>query len=207
MFSLSREDLKKRILGCGDGPASFNSVLTRRGGHVVSIDPLYQYSHLEIKKRIGETYEQVLSQTRKNRAEFIWERISSVEELGHIRMAAMNAFLDDFSSGVSQGRYLPASLPKIPFRYRTFDISLSSHFLFLYCDHLSIDFHVSSIKEMCNVAREARVFPLLDLAARLSRYVAPVKSILEQDGYGVKIEVVDYEFQKGGNKMMIVTCN
>jgi hypothetical protein len=62
-------------------------------------------------------------------------------------------------------------------------------------------------KEMCNVAREARVFPLLDLAARPSRYVAPVKSILEQDGYGVKIEVVDYEFQKGGNKMMIVTCN
>jgi hypothetical protein len=31
MFALSEEDLSKRILGCGDGPASFNAELTRRG--------------------------------------------------------------------------------------------------------------------------------------------------------------------------------
>ena len=43
MFALSEDDLAKRILGCGDGPASFNAELTKRGGTVVSIDPLYGY--------------------------------------------------------------------------------------------------------------------------------------------------------------------
>jgi hypothetical protein len=32
MFSLSCEDLQGRILGCADGPASFNSVLASKGG-------------------------------------------------------------------------------------------------------------------------------------------------------------------------------
>ena len=32
MFSLTEEDLEKRILGCGDGPASFNAELTKKGG-------------------------------------------------------------------------------------------------------------------------------------------------------------------------------
>lgn len=42
MFALTGEDLRKRILGCGDGPASFNAELTRRGGAVVSAQGLYR---------------------------------------------------------------------------------------------------------------------------------------------------------------------
>lgn len=44
MFALSDEDLNRRILGCGDGPAAFNAGLTGRGGSVVSVDPLYAFS-------------------------------------------------------------------------------------------------------------------------------------------------------------------
>lgn len=32
MFNLTKEDLGRRILGCGDGPAGFNAELTKRGG-------------------------------------------------------------------------------------------------------------------------------------------------------------------------------
>ena len=32
MFDLSAADLGRRILGCGDGPASFNAELTAQGG-------------------------------------------------------------------------------------------------------------------------------------------------------------------------------
>ena len=207
MFALAPADLEKRILGCGDGPASFNSVLTRRGGEVVSVDPLYRYSVSEIKERIAATSEEVLEQTRKHRDEFVWERISSVEELERIRMAAMEAFLDDFSSGRLNGRYVAASLPHLPFQSASFDIALSSHFLFLYSDHLTVDFHIAAIREMCTVAREARIFPLLDLAARPSACIPEVRSILEREGFGVEIETVTYEFQKGGDQMMRITAN
>lgn len=32
MFSLTPADLKRKILGCGEGPASFNAELAERGG-------------------------------------------------------------------------------------------------------------------------------------------------------------------------------
>ena len=43
MFSLSESDLKKTILCCGDGPACFNAELSKVGGTVVSVDPVYQF--------------------------------------------------------------------------------------------------------------------------------------------------------------------
>ena len=52
MFSLSVDDLGSRILGCGDGPASFNAELTKAGGDIVSIDPIYQLSRQQIHSRI-----------------------------------------------------------------------------------------------------------------------------------------------------------
>lgn len=166
MFALSEEELRGRLLGCGDGPASFNCMMTRRGGHVVSVDPIYRFSADEIRNRIDETYEEVMEQTRKNKNEFVWGRILSVEELGKVRMAAMNDFLSDYAAGLREGRYVDASLPTLPFEDGEFDIALCSHFLFLYSEHLSEDFHVRSIEELCRVASEARIFPLLELGAK-----------------------------------------
>jgi hypothetical protein len=59
MFALSHGDLQRRIPGCGDGPASFNATATRRGSHVVSVDPLYAYDAADIRNRIDATYTEV----------------------------------------------------------------------------------------------------------------------------------------------------
>ena len=43
MFQLSGEEiLSKKILDCGGGPSSFNAEMTKKGGRVVSCDPLYR---------------------------------------------------------------------------------------------------------------------------------------------------------------------
>jgi hypothetical protein len=47
MFALSDAELHLRILGCADGPASFNAESTRRGTAVISIDPLYLFLYTE----------------------------------------------------------------------------------------------------------------------------------------------------------------
>lgn len=204
MFALSKEDLGKRFLGCGDGPADFNAVLTNRGGRVVSADPLYHFSEEEIRKRINETYEEVMAQTRENKDEFIWKHISSVEELGKVRMAAMEGFLSDYPKGLIEGRYIDASLPVLPFKVQEFDIALCSHFLFLYSEHFSVDLHVRSIEELCRVALEARIFPLLELGAKTSRHLDVVINRLREKGFEVSVEKVPYEFQKGGDEMLKV---
>ncbi len=203
MFSLFENDLAKSILGCGDGPASFNAELTQRGGKVTSIDPIYQFSANEIQSRIKETYEEIIDQTRKNLNEFKWDKIKNIEELGRIRMEAMSKFLGDYQE--DRSRYLAIELPSLPFANEEFELALCSHFLFLYSEQMSLEFHIQSLTELCRVATEVRIFPLLELGAIQSRYLDKVIENLEQSGFKIDIIKVDYEFQKGGNEMLCIT--
>ena len=141
MFALSETDLQGRILGCGDGPAGFNAEATARGLTVVSCDPLYRWDAADIRARIAATSPTVLAETRKNAEEFVWTEIRSVDELGEIRMAAMERFLDDYPSGRTAGRYVEAALPDLPFADAHFDLALCSHFLFLYTAQRDRTFH------------------------------------------------------------------
>src|ERR1041384_3411481 len=66
MFALSSDDLHRRILGCADGPASFNAESTTSGLSVVSCDPLYMFTTEQIGRRIAETCDIIIEQTRRN---------------------------------------------------------------------------------------------------------------------------------------------
>ena len=202
MFALSDEDLARRILGCGDGPASFNAEATRRGAAVVSCDPIYQWEAVHIRERIAATYDQILDQTRRNVDEFVWDSIRSVDELGQVRMSAMEDFLDDYTQGKARGRYVEAQLPTLPFSDSSFDLALCSHLLFLYSAQLGEVFHRDAIRELCRVAREVRIFPLLALGGQRSPYVDSSLERSREAGHEVSIETVPYEFQRGGNQMM-----
>ena len=162
-------------------------MLTSKGGQVVSVDPVYGCSAKEIRKRIAETFAVVLAQTRKNKGEFRWENISTVEELGRIRMAAMEEFLADFDQGKAEGRYRGGSLPHLPFHNREFDLALCSHFLLLYSGQLSEQFHIDAIRELCRIAAQVGIFPLLELGAKKSRHLAAIISRLEKENYQVRI--------------------
>jgi hypothetical protein len=202
MFALTDEDLSKRILGCGDGPASFNAVAARAGREVVSVDPIYCFSAEQIRSRIGDTAQTIAEQTRRNRDEFLWVHFRSVEELIDARMKAMEEFLADYQHGRLSGRYLHASLPNLPFVDAHFDIALCSHFLFLYSEQHGVDFHVAAINELRRTSREVRIFPLLELGAGPSRHLAAVTGALERQGRSVQRVRVRYEFQVNGNEML-----
>jgi hypothetical protein len=202
MFALSEDDLGKPILGCGDGPASFNAELTRRGGTIVSIDPLYAHDVVDIRRRIDETFDDVIRETCKNQDEFVWEHISSVDELGKVRMKAMRDFLSDYPQGKMDGRYVPESAPILSFPDDSFALALCSHFLFLYSDHLDLKFHIDAITELCRVCGETRIFPLLQLGAIPSPHVPRVRKHFTSHGYDVTQVKVPYEFQRGGNEML-----
>lgn len=202
MFDLSDVELRLRILGCGDGPAEFNTRLTERGGNIVSFDPIYQFDASQIRGRIYETYQTVMDQMRKNKTDYVWNAITSVEDLGRIRMSAMGAFLLDFEAGNREGRYIAGELPSLPFDKEQFDIALSSHFLFLYSAHLSAEFHLQALEEMLRVAREVRIFPLLTLDGKLSPHLNFVTEHLTKQGFSVSVRHVPYEFQRGGNEML-----
>ncbi len=119
-------------------------------------------------------------------------------------MKAPQAFLADYENGGKrEGRYVVGELPKLGFLERDkFDLALCSHFLFLYSDQLSYNFHRQSIMEMLRIASEVRIFPLLTLMLKVSPYVKPLMEELKAEGFSVSVEKVDYELQRGGNEML-----
>lgn len=202
MLALTPGDLRHRILGCGDGPASFNVGMHRTGHAVLSVDPVYQFSAAQIEARISETYPEVLRQLEANQQDYLWTKFASPAEVGRTRRQAMREFLADFPAGQAQGRYLAGELPGLPVAGRSFDLALCSHLLFLYSDQLSAKFHRQAVAELCRVAGEVRIFPLVTLSGAPSPHLAGIMADLAAQGCRVEIERVDYEFQRGGNQML-----
>ena len=204
MFALTDDDLLGQILGVGDGPASFNAEATAMGHYVTSVDPIYAFSAEEIRSRIDGCYDSVIRQAAAEADRFVWTDFPNPEALGAARRAAMERFLADYDCGKAERRYISAALPRLPFRSGQFELCLCSHLLFLYSARLDLAFHMESIKAMLHVAGEVRIFPLLDLDGRPSRHVEPVMDALRRGGWEPRVREVAYEFQRGGNQMMVV---
>jgi hypothetical protein len=209
MFGLTASDLHRTLLDVAGGPASFNAEMTQQGYSVVSCDPLYQFSAAEIRARIEETSPVICEKVQASQDKFVWTTLQSPqspEELIATRMMAMHQFLEDFPVGLQQGRYHLGELPELPFDQQQFDLALSSHLLFTYSDQLPLEFHIASILEMCRVASEVRIFPLLiNMTGERSGFVQLVIDAVQLQGHRVEICTVPYEFQKGGNEMMKIT--
>jgi SAM-dependent methyltransferase len=202
MFDLTPEDLQRSILDCGGGPASFNAELTAAGNQVISCDPIYQFSAAEIEQRIQDTWRVLKDKLIAHQADYVWDRLDSPEALGNARLATMQRFLQDFPAGLESGRYLVNELPILPFPDSLFDLALCSHFLFTYSDHFSEQFHLDSLQELCRVAMEVRIFPLLKVSGELSPYLSIAVDQLKELGYDAQVQSVPYEFQKGANQML-----
>jgi hypothetical protein len=203
MFALTESDRLKSIIGIGDGPASFNAEMTAAGYLVTSIDPIYQFTGAEIKSRFDACIDGIIEQVRNSPNNWVWSYHKSPDDLRANREKAISLFLEDYDHGKIEGRYLNAELPKLDFQDKQFQLALCSHFLFLYSEHLSFEFHLDSIRELCRIAEEVRIFPLLNLAQVRSPYIDEICSILAKEGISSEIMQVPYELQKGGNQTII----
>ena len=204
MFSLSARDLEKSILGCGDGPASFNAELSSQGGNVISVDPIYCFTAKQLKSRILQVFKEVMQQMQLNKDRYVWDNIGSVKALGKIRMSAMEKFIEDYDLGKKQGRYIEGSLPQLGFNDHQFELALCSHYLFLYSEQISVQAHIDSLQELCRVAKEVRVYPLLSLDGEPSPHLSQVILALNRLNLSVTLVDVSYQFQKGATQMLVI---
>lgn len=204
MFNLTAADLEKRILGVGDGPASFNAEATALGYTVTSIDPIYQFSGQEILQRFDAVLDDIIHQVRATPKDWVWSYHRSPDDLRENRVQAMHTFLADYDQGKAVGRYVTAELPNLHMPKQRFDLALCSHLLFLYSAQLPYSLHLESIQAMLQVSQEVRIFPVLTLMLERSPHLAPLMQTLQAQGYAPAIVQVPYEFQKGGNEMLVI---
>jgi hypothetical protein len=202
MFKLSEADCRGGILGCGDGPASFNAEMTAAGHSVVSVDPIYEFNAAQIRERFETSAPEILSQVAKTPERWTWGFHKDIHHLERNRRHAMEMFAADLPSGMAAGRYRIGALPKLPFGDGEFKLALCSHFLFLYSENFDLDFHVASVRELCRVAAEVRIFPVITNAQILSPHLEPVRAAMREHGIESSVERVEYELQKDGNEMV-----
>ena len=127
--------------------------------------PIYAFSTDEIRRRVEDSHETVISQVRtiQRASSGTTSRTRTIlVEPAWLRCAAS---WKTSRKGKAEGRYVTASLPSLPFENGQFDLALCSHLLFLYSAQLSLDFHRASIEELLRVASEVRAVPPSELGS------------------------------------------
>ena len=206
MFQLGPEELASGILDCGGGPASFNSELSARGHRVVSIDPIYAFTGADIRARFDTAAPGVMEQVAATPDDWDWSYHRDPAGLFANRTAALERFLADYERGLAERRYRCGELPVLDFHDGEFGLALSSHLLFLYSELLPAAIHIRSVQALCRVAREVRIFPLLDINGRVSPHLEVVREAVNELGRRSEIVKVGYGMQRGGNEMLRIFC-
>lgn len=204
MFDLSVETLPDSILDCGGGPSSFSAVASQHGVRAVSVDPLYQFSPETIQKRINEVTPDMLQLMHEERQRFELDRYDSPEEVVEARRRAMRLFLEDYQAKHERDRYITGTVMDLDFSDHEFQLALSSHFLLLYDEKLSLDDHLRAVREAARVAGELRVFPLRNVEGKQSRVLPDLLEVLGDEGFQLEIQEVPYEFQSGAHEMLVI---
>ncbi len=199
-FDLKLEDLKdKKILDCPSGVSSFVSTANKNDVDVTGVDLIYEFDKESIEEQGYKTIEKIYQDTSWMDV-YKMDFYKTKENHRNHRETALKIFVEDYNSK----NYVFAKLPNLPFENKKFDISLSSHLLFVYDNMLDYEFHKNSILEMLRVSKEVRIFPLVDFKnSRVleEKNFSPFlyKIIEELKDFKCEIVKTDFEFQPKAN--------
>jgi hypothetical protein len=204
MFALPVDRLSGPVLDCPGGGSGFVAEAARRGVDAYAADPAYARPVDELAALVLREPARGTAHTVAGTDRYRWDFYGSPVEHTRIRAESARCFVDDLRA--HQDRYVPAALPSLPFADGQFRLVLSSHFLFTYADRFDAAFHLAAVVELCRVAHaEVRIFPLLDQAGRdCDALVEQLRTHLSERGTPSEVRTVDYEFQRGGNRMLVL---
>ena len=161
MFVLAPVELvDETVLDCPAGPAAFVATAHEFGTDVTGVDVRYDQPAAVLRNVCASAVADACEELERSKKCFSWEYYGSVEDRVSLLRVAYQRFLDDYLAGRTSGRYVCAELPQLPFADDWFSPVLSSHFLFLYGDRFSVQFHCQTYLELARVTdREVRVYP------------------------------------------------
>jgi hypothetical protein len=205
MFDLNASDFCQPLLDVAAGASTFNVEMTNQGYKVVSCDPIYKTSPENITQVINQLVEHLATKIEKTTDHYQWGlEYRNSADLIRQQHAMAEIFIRDYAKGLKEQRYISDSLPNLSFENFQFAYALCANFIFdgHYADDLK--FQIAAIHDMARVAREVRIFPLLDPTGNISANLGPILAQLQVEGYGVEIRQVPYQLLKKGNAMLRV---
>ncbi len=205
-FALDLAALKKRdVLDVASGPSSFTAEAHARGIDAVAVDPLYTSTPDALRARVEGDYAHMFAQMRARPRLFKFKSFPSIDAAETDRRLAAQRFLADFEAQRFYGRYVGASLPRLPFFDGTFDLVLCAHLLFTYAGRFDFDWHLAACKELVRVsAGEVRLHPIVATDGRTYPGLPRLRRELKAAGIASELVRVDYEFFVGADSMLVL---
>lgn len=204
MFNFVDMDINSRILEYGCGATAVNAELHARHQTIVSCDPLFSLQNEKLNHTVLSTFEEAVQHLKNAKDQYDFSHYGSMEALIEQRREGIAECLADYEKGQMEKRYLPLDHEALSFKDFSFDYALSSHFLFSALEEQDVDFHLHCIRELARVAKDVRIFPLIDRSGQPSPLLGPVLLGLQQTNYAVEVHEVDYQLQLGGHAMLRV---
>lgn len=202
-FTLTDKDLTGRILDCPGGAASVVAEICGAGGTAIAVDPEYGRPPDLLIDRVRDDETREFDYTDRTAAGYDWDLHGGTAGHRWARQRSAESFLADRQAHPE--RYATGELPALPFEDGEFDLALCSHLLFTYADRFDADFHVASVVELARVAREARIYPLVDHEGTpLPELVGRVIAGAEAAGLSCVIEPVSRPFQRAATTRLVV---
>ncbi|MCJ8014279.1 class I SAM-dependent methyltransferase [Paenibacillus sp. KQZ6P-2] len=204
MFNLDERALSgRKILDCPGGACSFAAGANKHGSDVIAADIVYYHdTEMLYRKGIGDIIH-AMEHVETEKKRYLWTEFQSVEELRTERIKALETCARDMR--LHPERYIPVTLPVLPFEDGQFDMTLSAHFLFTYADRLDADFHLRTLRELFRVTRhEVRIFPLVDQSGRQPEHVDILICYARIQGWEPDIQAVPYHFQRNANHVLVL---
>jgi hypothetical protein len=205
MFDLDNLLKDEQILDVASGVSSFCAEANAKGYDVTASDRIYTSDPLEIQQKCRQDLDMVLKQLPEIVDLYVWNFFKDIQALKAQREKAYKLFIEDFKNHGTK-RYMPVKYPSTDFIDDQFNISLVSHLLFLYEDHINYDLHKKIILELLRItSKEIRIFPVVNLKGEKSSLVDTLMHDKDFERLQISVKKVDYEFMKNGNEMMAIT--
>jgi SAM-dependent methyltransferase len=203
-FALGPADLSGKVLDCASGASGFAAEANRRGARVTAVDPAYAAPRERLIAQAHGSLARGDALVDAHADRFTWVWFGSAERRAALRRDALAAFSADLER--SPGTYVAGALPELPFADDEFDLALCSHLLFTWSDLLDEEWHARALTELLRVARQVRIFPLVNQGTgRPVPFLPHLLGRLGHEGHGVEIVSVPYVFQVDAAEMLRVT--
>ncbi len=205
MFSLkdiSPADTK--ILDVASGVSSFCTQANKKGYNVTASDIIYDRSPEELYKQGLLDVQEIMEQMSSVAHKYNWEYFKDIEILQATRLNALSLFVENYKEFGSK-RYINVKYPCSNFFENQFNVSLVSHFLFLYENMLDYKFHKDTVKELARITRdEIRIFPLVNFKGITSRYISELMNDVELGFLEFTIRKVEFNFMKNADDLLVI---
>jgi hypothetical protein len=202
MYDLKEEEFEYYILDFPAGLSSFNAEMLQMGyDNVISGDRLYQLEPEEMEQQAAKLLVNSEKYLRKHAKMLRKNEEKYIQKILHKWQQSVNIFIQDYRLGKKTNRYRFMDLPSLPFKEHEFKLALCSDLVF-HSETQEQGNHFQLVKELCRVAGEVRIFPLMNEKGEISNTIGPILLEMQNFHYGIEVREVAYEKNKGANAML-----